>query len=250
LKIHIPEKEIRINKKEEIIMQIEDARSKLFKLPLKEYSENIIKSFENALQMMEEKEKQELLSLADKDCMARSLKMRALDIEKETLEILFKTNYINEPVYFKFRSEIYLQEDAIEYPDVARGRSYEFGGYVDSEKIFKNTVRKLIKLIEHFSIFEKLFKNRKKSLIENRFMLLNARMIAGNNVIAELKSLKKIIGDNTITQGCIDHIVKSRKLMLKDNERQIKEIEKIYPKLMHSYQERVLTSRFYNHLGA
>jgi hypothetical protein len=81
-------------------------------------------------------------------------------------------------------------------------------------------------------------------------MLLNARMIAGNNVIAELKSLKKIIGDNTITQGCIDHIVKSRKLMLKDNERQIKEIEKIYPKLMHSYQERVLTSRFYNHLGA
>lgn len=247
LKLHIPQKEEWINKQEDKILRIENAMEELKSLNNEEeYDPLVLKDIIKKLKLQEDSYKEELNMNMDKMCSLKSCQIKSLEIEQLMLEELYSKRFINENVYFKFQSELHLQQDAIEYPEVYSGRAIKKGGFVDSEKLFDEGLSKFKTLIKKFGPLKPFILSRRKRLIEERLSLLHARLMTSREVMKYMTELKKVLKDNQMICDSVDQIIEKHNDLLDDNERQIQQISKKFPEILSNYQRTVLQSQFLN----
>ena len=242
LGIHLPKKEEEIIKEEEEIFEIEKAKQKLKKLKDNEFDKKIMKQIEKALTIEEKKHKDMLIKLSNTKEFLRSLKYQALQIERNRLNMLFKEGFIGEGAYFTFETQLDLQLDALEYPEVKNGRGYDSGGLLPSQQRFKDRIARLQRLSENYPLLAKIADVPADTLVKNRLSLLKTRLASTQSVLDYLKRIKDLFKSNENALRAISLVQSEYEYYLKKNKEQIKSLSKKYPDANKKHQEEVIYS--------
>lgn len=235
LGLHLPETEEQIIKEESDLFSIQKAKQKIHQLPQDEFSITVTKEVLRKLHQKEKKHKHRLDLLAAPKNFERSLRLEVLQIERKTAEKLFIQQHINEAVFYQFQSEIDMQLDALEYPDLYYGRGYESGGLIQSKENFYDTVKKITKKTYFFPLFNVYLKNKKESLILDRLSLLQARIVASGEVISYLEHITKLT-DSAQNNQSIAAIVSDHEQYRLKNNFQIQSISREFPRLYTDFE--------------
>ncbi|HRN70707.1 MAG TPA: cation:proton antiporter, partial [Candidatus Woesebacteria bacterium] len=145
LKLHLPAEEENIIQKEIDIFSLEEARNKLKRLPKNDFTEDVIKEVEQEIYHEEKKQRQVFESLTQQksELVLKSIKIQVLEIERKIAEELFEKGYINEDAYIHFESELDLQLDAVEYPDVFSPGDIDGKGRIKSRMSFRKVLQNI-----------------------------------------------------------------------------------------------------------
>lgn len=239
LGLHLPKKEEAIIKEEEQIFEVEEAKATLQKLDPNEFSSDIVKKLIENLTKEEELIKKELYRMAAEEDLLLSLNVQAIEIKRNTLIDLFHAGHINENVFYQFQTELDVQQDALEYPEVFSGRAIERGGFIHSRDSYRGRIRQLRQLVRAFPLFKKFIKQSEEQEIEDRYALLRSRIVTNIQVIEYLDKVKKVLtGEHH--KNTIERVRKSQLELIKGNKKEIAEIEAKQHKIVTRYQMQVL----------
>lgn len=247
LKLHLPEKEEEIIGEETNIFTIEELKEKLKAVnsgyPQNQFNTSVISEVEKELDKELEKHKKHLQELAnDPELLMRSFKIQAIQIERMTAHELHEKGYVNEQVFMEFDTELDLQQDALEYPDVKAFRGQTRGGKIKSRTSFRRLIRKLNEISKNYPFLRFIVRSTEEDAIEDRFMLLKLRLISSADVLWYLDYIKKFAKDNTEVLAGIETLAKEHSDFIADNEEQLKSLIESYPEILNRYQKRVIYS--------
>lgn len=239
LNLHLPKTEEEIIQKEADIFSIQSAKQKISQLPKDEFSVTVVKDVLRKLHSEEKRLKQRLEELAVPKDFEKSLRLEALQIERQTLADLFKQQHINEAVYYQFQSEIDIQQDAIEYPDLYYGQGFESGGMIQSKENFYKAVEKVSNKMKLAPFFAQFLEDRKEHLIIDRLSLLQARIVASGEVITYLQHIKELVA-NKQNIKIIDLISSEHEQYRLKNNFQIQAISREFPRTYTRFETKMV----------
>lgn len=242
LGLHLPKKEEEIIKDEVKLFEISESRRKLEKLQKKEFDQKVISEFDRDLLKREEKIRRHLTVLSTPDEFYRSLQLEALAIERASLSDLFEKGRMSENVYYEFDSELDLQEDALEHPEVFKGRGIKRGGYLaDGEKTFRKKIIDMRRFVLRYPLFSKLFHFNEVDLVKDRYSLLRARLFSSFEVLEYLDRVEELFSKST-QRTAISKVRKLQREFIVHNQNELRVIEKKYPQIVADYQRNVIQS--------
>lgn len=239
LKLHLPKKEEQVLLEEKRIYDLEEAKSVIKNIYKDEVQESVLKEIECNLSIEQEKHKKHLFHLSKGNTIAKCLGIQSLQIERNCLDKLFKEGYIDENVYYDFDVELDLQEDALEYPEVYQGRSYQIGGFLSSSSLFKKQIQKLECFMKKIPFMKFIFKKSREETIKERISLLKARIITSKEVITYFKKLIKLLKENKIAKKEIKKIINNQSKLISKNEKHLEEITKKNQEIYLKYQKKI-----------
>lgn len=239
LGLHLPKKEEAIIKEEEQIFEVEEAKKALAQLDPKEFSPKVVEKLVQKLTKREEAIKKELFRMAEEDDLLLSLNIQAVEIKRNVLRDLFHEGHINENVFYQFQSELDVQQDALEYPEVFSGRAIERGGFINSKDSYRTRIRQIRQLVQAFPMFKKFLKRSEQQEIEDRYALLRARIITNSQVIEYLDKVRKTLTAEH-QQKTIDTVKAAQVELIKSNQQELVEMENSNQQVILKYQNRVL----------
>ncbi|MCA9389790.1 hypothetical protein KC571_00110, partial [candidate division WWE3 bacterium] len=243
LGVHLPKKEDLILKEELDILRINHTREHLESLcELDEFNTSIVQSVSSTLAKEVDEHKVQLLKLAKQDEVAKSLRLQAIVIEKKTIERLFDENHISEAVFFDLDSELDLQQDALEYPEVYTGRGYKRGGVIDRDKTFRERMRSVQESMNRFPLLGSFISTKREHIIENRIAALQTRIVCSNEVIKYLKNVEECIEDRNGVFSAIQTVKGEYAEHKKNNDNKLADLTKEYPDIAATYQTKVVQS--------
>jgi CPA1 family monovalent cation:H+ antiporter len=242
LGLHLPRKEESIIRTEMDIFEIEKAKEALRQVSDEEFDRDIVLSVHRRLMAQELQHKKFLSSLATPKELEHSLKMQAIEIERNTLQRLFEHGHINENVYFQFEGELDLQQDALEYPEVSSGRGYGPGGHLDTSTSFRQRLLRLRMLMKSLPFLKGFLWPSKEQLIVDRLQMLQARILASSEAIEYFQKVKQLmLGSLRATKAVDDVISEHEQLRLKNNF-QLQALAQEYPKTYAKFQQDMIST--------
>lgn len=241
LKLHVAKKEEQIIHDEERIFALEEARNKLESLPDGEFQSEAIVDIAKQVKAKELGIRDHLLKITSSEELSASLKLQSLSIERETVEKLYHSGHINESVYYEFDTELDLQQDALEYPEVFSTRVVSGEGKIESHGSYRHRLQRLRRLIARFPLLKSLIEESEYQLIENRYSLLRARVFSSKKVLEYITHVGRIFTNST-GKRALSQLKGIELKLIAQNEVQLKALEKKYPAIISRYQKRILTS--------
>jgi len=241
LKLHLPKKEEEIINDELNIFQLIEAREKLRALDTREFDEKILRSYDVELVKKEKKIQAHLLSITSPEEFERSLKLQSIEIERSTLHDLYGKGYLTENVMYDFDSELDLQQDALEYPEVFKGRAIEEGGYTKSRTTFRKQLLNLRSMLYRYPIVGRFLGISTADAIRARYMKLRARVFTSYAVLSYLNKVKNLF-DKPIQHNAIVDVKIMQDKYIKKNQIEISLLEKEYPEIVSEYQHAIIKS--------
>ena len=172
----------------------------------------------------------------------RSLKLQSINLERQTLEELFEQQFITENVYYDFDTELHLQQDALEYPEVYSGRAITEGGKVDSGRSFRNRIKVLRDWTRFFPFMKNWAKDSRDNLIKDRVALLKARIITSETVMDYFKKLDCFMNDSKDCHSVIATLIKQQEELIEKNKKHLQLLTKEHPRLLQDYQRQLAYS--------
>lgn len=242
LKIHIPKKEQEIIKEEQKLFEIEENRKRLMDAELRNTPANIKNKIDKTLKIEEGKHKRILIAISTPTEFLRSLRYEALEIERNKLNQLFEEGVINEAVYFSFETQLDLQLDALEFPEVSEGRTVFKGGLVESELSFQKSLEHIETLTDNLPLLSRLTGVSTKKLIKERISFLKARITSSYAVLSHLARLEGIFKKNKSSLEAINQVKTEHQKFIKHNKNRIDELNYRFPKIAREFQEEYLFS--------
>lgn len=239
LKLHLPSNEEAIISDEMKLFEIEKRKDKLEELPKREFSAGILNE---TMQRLEEKQKQlqdRLLEHTDPADFLHSLKVQALEIERSTLHDLYHEGRFVENVYYIFESELDLQVDALEYPEVYKGRAIDTGGFIDTSKSYRKRLMQLKRIIIKYPLLQRFFSISEEELVEERYQILRARLFTSYAVNDYLADVEKIFTKPKFN-AAIAEVRSMQERYINRNLEEIEKISKMYPAVVENYQRRMI----------
>lgn len=241
LKLHLPKKEEQIIEEELKLFDVDILRKRLQMLPTREFDEKILQSMDKELQAKEEVYKKGILELVDAKTFLTSIKIEALAIEREVLHKLFEQGRFTERVLHEFESELDLQQDALEYPDLYQAYVVNKKGEIHSKKSFRKKLLMFRRFIAHFSILSKILHIDEKEIILERYALLRARLFTSFAVIEYLDRLEKKFSSNKIITNDLKVVRDIQMKYIQTNQKELDEITKEYSDYVHEYQKKMIS---------
>ncbi|MCX7928529.1 MAG: sodium:proton antiporter [Patescibacteria group bacterium] len=242
LKLHLPKKEEEVLLEEKRIYDLEEAKGIIKNIYKDEVEESILREITQNLSKEQEMHKKRLFQLSKGKTISKCLKIQSLEIEKNCLDKLFEEGYISENVYYDFDVELDMQEDALEYPEVYKGRSYQKGGLISSKSSFKEQIETLKLLMVKIPFAKSIFKKSEEKIIKERISLLKARIITSKEVINYFKKLLHLLKQNKIVKKEIKRIIHQQLKLISKNESSLEEIIKENPNAYLQYQKTIAHS--------
>ena len=239
LKLHLPRKEEDIIDKENHIFEITRKREKLKSLPEREFSPELITSLEKELLQKEVSYKNELLDLATPEEFLQSLKLQSLQIERETVRRIYEEGRLSETVYYTFDTELDLQEDALEYPEVFKGRAIAKGGFLNSKQSLRKRLFRIRQDLAQYPTFSKVLDISEESLTGERYSLLRARVLSSYAVLDYLDNVEKLLAKKVLINA-IGEVRKIQEGYITSNQKQIDLFTKKYPHIVKQYQKNII----------
>ncbi|CAN5193412.1 Na+/H+ antiporter [soil metagenome] len=238
LGVHLPKKEEEVLAEELSIFELEEAKASLARLKDKEFDPDMLLDLKKELNALEEVHKKHLLKIATPADFEKSLRLQSLHIERRALDDLYHQGYVSENIYFDFDSELDLQQDALEYPEVYSGGAIKEGGTIDAHAGFRKRIARLRNLAAQFPILKSVFKSSREQLIQDRLGLLKARIITSEMVIDYLVKMESYL--KSIDQTAfIKSLIQEHKSLIQDNNDSLTKLTKENINLIQAYQRKL-----------
>lgn len=241
LKLNLTRKEEKIIQDEINIFKIESARQKLAALDTRQFNKEIVKKIDSQLKDEEKIYKDELQELSTPEEFLRSLKLEAIEVERETLSTLYEEGRTTEAVYHEFDSELDLQQDTIEHPEVYNIRSVDEDGHLNSTLTFRKRLARIRRFAGQHRVLSKLAGITAEDLVKERYSLLRARLFTSFAVLDYLERVEKIFGKNG-KKKAIGEVRRVQNAYIQSNQEEVNQIEKQYPQIVNEYQEKMIRS--------
>ena len=248
LGVHLPSKSREIMGEEDSLFEIKKAKNKLNDFKKQKMNKVII---DKAMLDLEETERQhtkKLLELASLDDLESSLRIQAINFERNHLRKLFNRGYITEGVYFEFEAELDLQEDAIDYPDIIPQRVVKAGGKIDGSQSFKKRIRLASNVISKWGIFAKTSFFSKERLIHRRLELLWARIICSQEVISHFEEISGLFGRKSSANKVIEKVRGEYLDLANENKYKVHALRKEFPEHVNQYFDEVVRASVFKNL--
>lgn len=242
LGLNKPSKEEEIVELEVALFETEKRIEDLKNLNNEEFDKKTISMYVEELQQNIKDHKKELAKLGTSENILNSIKLQALQIQRDVIEELFEKGYLNENAYYEYDSQLDLQQDAIEYPRTF-GHSYgkERLGVVSSRISYRKRLKTIRKVMSTLPILENILKISEEDVILERFSLIKSRIIANNEVIEFLERNKVIFGKNKELKKSVIEVEKIYRNFLKENHKELSSIQNKHPQIVNHYQENLLS---------
>lgn len=242
LGLHLPKREEEIIKEEMAIFELENAKDSLKKLQAEEFDPELLNAVTHEIDEEEAKHKKYLQEISTPEEFSKSLRLHAINLERETLEKLYEQQFITENVYFDFDTELDLQQDALEYPEVYEGRAIHEGGFIDSARSFRKRISGLRTLASHLPFVKNWAKDSRDSIIKDRVALLKARIITSETVVEYFKKLDTFMCDSKECNTMIMVLIKEQEALIDKNKKELQKLTNEHPKLLKDYQRKLAYS--------
>ncbi len=243
LGLHLPKKEEEIVNLEEEIFQLEEAKENLSKLHGDEFDSSVVHELKERILTQEKKLKEHLLDIATPAEFEVSLRLAAISIERSVVRGLYEGNHVGENVFFEFESELDLQQDALEHPEIVRKtRGVREDGTIDSSSSFSKRIFRAGSLFHNTPILGRFGKSGKERLILDRLALLYARMNASSQVIEYLERVKTLIGQHHHFHTIISSIRSEHENYRLRNHYQIQHLTREYPRIYRKFETPLVES--------
>lgn len=239
LGLHLPKKEEEIIHEEEKLFALEEVEEVISHLDKDGFNPKVVSEILSEVRTQENELKSQIMDMATPHELQQSLEIEAINIERDTIDELYHLGYINEQVYYQFDTELDLQQDALEYPEVFTGRGFQAGGFIHSKDSFRSRLLRLNHYVQNYPFLKNTFQRSQMTTVENRYSLLRARVIGSNEVLKYLEKLQSFITNDQQSQIIAD-IEKQHREYIKTSSQEISTIEKNSPSIIESFQRRIL----------
>ncbi|MBA3724317.1 MAG: sodium:proton antiporter [Candidatus Levybacteria bacterium] len=241
LKLHLPKNEEKIIQDELNLFNLEALRKKLQEIPKREFDQSVVKEMDHDLLQKTAIYKHDILLLADSQTFLLSLKMEALEVERNKLRSLYEQRRFPEQVLYEFESELDLQQDALEFPQIYTTQGVNKKGEVKSKKAFRKRVIMFRRFIANYSFISKLLHITEQDIITERYTLLRARLFTSYEVVEFLDRLEKQFPKTKHIISAINEVRQIQEVHIKDNKNGIVEIANEYPEYVNAYQKKIIS---------
>ncbi len=243
LGLNKPTKEEEIVQNEVEIFETEKKIHQLEALDKKEFEKKAIADTIKNLRLEQKNRVKTLNKLGTSDNVLKSMRLQAIQIQRDTIEGLFEKDYINENVYYEYDAQLDLQQDALEYP-ITYGQHYgmEQLGVMSSRISYRNKLKKMREIVKPLPLLRKLLKKSEDEASIERFSLTKARVIANNEVMSYLHRCKNVFAKNPEFLESIKTVEKMYHHFLEQNALELEKLLKKNPRLLAKYQSTLLNS--------
>lgn len=240
LKLHLPNTEEALIKNQLTLLTLENTEKKLNILSEKEFSSEIIADIKNDLAQKKKKYHDELLSKSTSKAFELSLRLQALQIERETVRKLYEEGRFAERVLYLFESELDLQQDAIDFPDDTKVRAINQQGEIDVKTSYRKKLLLARNFIANFNLLSKILHISADDVILERYTLLRARLFSSYAVIDYLNHLGLYFKNEKSSLSIIAMIKKTQMMYIKRNKVEMESIAKKHPSIVKRYQKKII----------
>lgn len=241
LGLHNPGKATKLHDLQDKMFQLEKALGYVSHLPKGEFGGKI--SSRMAAEVVKElaSVRHELRSLtSEKMVLLNALKRYLLKIERSVVEKLHRQHYIHENVYFDYESQLDLQADALEYPEVFGIRGITKKGKIYQRRSFRKALINLRLQADRFTLLQRWLGVKRDDLIVERYSLLKVRVIAGEEILEYLTSMRKMFVGDDVLDDVLDDLQQEREGYMSMNKKELKDLATSYKELVFGYQDRLL----------
>lgn len=235
LKLHLPKNEEEIITYESEVFAADATLKKLEELDPREYDKKLINDMKKHIAQSQEKLRKKLLKIGDADEVLVSLRLQSLDIQRNIVRNLHDRRYVNENVFYEYDLQLDMQQDALEYPDV-------YAEEISSAKSFRARLKRMQSIAKSMPMFKRIASESKDQLVEERYSLLRARIIANLEVLSYLEKCEKIFESKKTFVQKVKMVEAIYRNHQKNNKEEIVAIEKKYPRIVSSYQKKLLVA--------
>ncbi len=239
LKLHLPKKEEEIIKEENNIYDLENKIHSIEKLPKIEFNDNVLKKFKKELKKHIEEKKQYLSRISSKKEINEAVRLQAISISRKVLLNLYFRGYISTAVFQEYEAQLDLQQDAIEYPDVYYGRGYS-KGRVPNQKLFRQRIQLLNKLIRNFPILKSFIGIGEKEIVCERLMVLKAKIICAQEIIKYTSRFIMLFSSNKETKDVLIEVETDYQERKTGYESELAYLNSNYHQIAQDYQLKLL----------
>ncbi len=239
LKLHLPSSEEQIISDEMKLFEIQKRRDKLSGLPTREFSQDILKETKNSLDEKVKALRDRLDQTSDYFAFLHSLKIQSLEIERSTSAKLFQEGRFDESVHFLFETELDMQLDALEHPNMPKGRLVDEDGFIETNHSYRKRLLRLKRTIIRYPLLRKYFGIAKEEIVEERYQLLHARLFTSYAVIDYLDKVDQIFTQPTF-KDAVSEVRQMQNKYISKNKKEIEEISEAYPTVTENFQRRAI----------
>ena len=236
LGLHLPKKEEEILKEQLEIFDVEKRRDLLADLPERDFYKELVDIASVKLDQEEQYHKKKLLELANTQELENSLRLQAIEITRDKIFNLYHKGYISESIVYEYDSQLDLQQDAVEYPEVYFGRGYGKGGRIPNQKIFRQKLRSLDQLVRNFPTLRKFWGQKENDLILKRLMLLKTKIICVDEIIDYLDKVESLVKENKEACGGVEVVLSEYYARKEEYEINLTNLKEQYPDVVRNYQ--------------
>lgn len=239
-KLDRPHSEMKVAQKMMELLRLDEKITHLETLPKTEFDPELLKQEKRKLSQQLERTIQKLKTMAGSKAFEHSLRLQVIAIERTTLHALFQLGHISESAVLEFEGELDLQQDAVQYREVAEGRGFSSGGLVKSKTSFRKQLNRWRRWLLQLGVMKNWLNNYHIRLVQQRVQLLRARLISSDEVLRYLRYLEQYL----LTDGSRNDVLQSLKErhqgFNRENQSELQEYERSFPKVYAEYQSKVL----------
>lgn len=239
LKLHLPSSEQNIISNEMKLFEIQKRKDRLANLPKREFTQSVLQETKKRLNEKEATLKERLIKTSDYTNFLHSLKIQSLEIERTTLDRLYREGKLVENAYYLFESELDIQFDALEYPNLKNLRVINEDGLISTKKSYRKRLMQLRHTIGKFPYLRKYFGVNAEDMIEERYQLLRARLFTSYAVKDYLADVENIFTQQKF-KAAIDEVRALQDKYIEKNTKEIEEIDASNPQVTENYQRRIV----------
>lgn len=235
LKLHLQRNEEKIIEDEKSLFELDAARQKLASLDSRQFDKHLMQEIDAELKKEEIALKDELAEISTPEEFLRSLKLEAIEVERVALRELYEQGRFTESVYHEFDSELDIQQDSIEYPEVYPIRAVDEQGHLQRVVTFRKRLLRMRRFIAEHPVLCRVFGLDSNDIVRERYALLRARLFTSHAVLDYLDRVEKIFGKNG-KKKAINEVRNIQEVYIASNSQEISEIEEKFPNIAADYQ--------------
>lgn len=244
LGLHLPKKEEEIVKEEAEVYHYESALHNLEHLEKSEFSKEIVKELKDKLVKAEKTHKDKLVKISTSDELRVAVQLQGIAIEREVIDNLLDSGHINSSVHTQFSTQLDIQQDALEYPEIY-ARAIDKDGRLTNQETLAKRLKKMRQLASDLPFLKSLLSESEDQTVRDRYALLRARNLASEAVISYIGRVEASFSSKT-DKAALSTVRKLHQKFISDNTKEIKEVGAKYKGVVKKYQselaERIILS--------
>lgn len=240
LKLHLPKREEMIISDELELFRIEEKKRKLLLLSLKQFDKKIVEEVRKEIDVHMSHFEKDIVEMSDCDEFLHSIKLEALNIQRETLHRLFEERRFNERVLYEFESELDLQQDALEYPGLYKNQAVNEKGEINHKRSFRKKLLNFRRMVAKNKILSRLLRVSEKDIVLERYTLLRARLFSSYEVLDYLDRLDSIFAKHGQIIKAVSVVKEIQGDYIRRNLYEASKIEEKYKEYTMAYQKKII----------